>query len=46
MDLLRRLNREEEVTLLLVTHDPDAAAYADRIIHLRDGQICDEEEQP
>ena len=46
MDLLRRLNREEGVTLMLVTHDPDAAAYADRIVHLRDGRICDEDDQP
>ncbi len=46
MALLRRLNQEEGVTLMLVTHDPDAAAYADRIIHLRDGRICDKEDRP
>jgi putative ABC transport system ATP-binding protein len=39
MVLLRRLNREQGVTLLLVTHDPEAAAFADRVIQLRDGQI-------
>jgi putative ABC transport system ATP-binding protein len=39
MALLRHLNRDQGVTLLLVTHDPDAAAFADRVIHLRDGQI-------
>jgi putative ABC transport system ATP-binding protein len=39
MALLQRLNREEGVTLLLVTHDPEAAAFADRMIQLRDGQI-------
>jgi putative ABC transport system ATP-binding protein len=42
MALLRRLNREQGVTLLLVTHDPEAAGFADRIIHLRDGQIAGE----
>jgi ABC-type lipoprotein export system ATPase subunit len=39
MDLLRDLNRERGVTLILVTHDPEVAAYADRIVHLRDGEI-------
>jgi putative ABC transport system ATP-binding protein len=39
MALLRRLNRDQGVTLLLVTHDPEAAQYADRVIQLRDGQI-------
>jgi len=37
--LLRRLNRERGVTVLLVTHDPAAAAVADRVIHLRDGRV-------
>jgi putative ABC transport system ATP-binding protein len=40
MALLRNLNREQGVTLLLVTHDLDAAGFADRIVHLRDGQIA------
>jgi putative ABC transport system ATP-binding protein len=39
MALLRHLNREQGVTLLLVTHDAEAASFADRIIRLRDGQI-------
>jgi putative ABC transport system ATP-binding protein len=39
MVLLRRLNQEQGVTLLLVTHDAEAAGFADRVVHLRDGQI-------
>jgi putative ABC transport system ATP-binding protein len=41
MALLRTLNRDQGVTLLLVTHDLDAAGFADRVVHLRDGQIVD-----
>jgi putative ABC transport system ATP-binding protein len=39
LNLLQRLVREEGQTLLLITHDMDVAAIADRIVHLRDGQI-------
>ena len=39
MDLLRSLNREQGITLIVVTHDADVAAYASRTVHLRDGQI-------
>ena len=39
MALLRRLNRERGVTVLLVTHDPAAAAVTDRVIRLRDGRV-------
>jgi macrolide transport system ATP-binding/permease protein len=39
MSLLRELNAERGVTLIIVTHDPEVAAYADRIVHLRDGEI-------
>jgi putative ABC transport system ATP-binding protein len=45
MALLRHLNRQQGVTLLLVTHDPEAASFADRIIQLRDGQITEEAAQ-
>jgi putative ABC transport system ATP-binding protein len=41
MELLRRLNREQGVTLLLVTHDPEAARFADLVVYLRDGQIVE-----
>ena len=39
MRLLGELNSERGVTLIVVTHDPEVAAYADRIVHLRDGEI-------
>jgi putative ABC transport system ATP-binding protein len=41
--LLERLNREG-MTILMVTHDPQLGAHADRIIHLKDGRILREEE--
>jgi putative ABC transport system ATP-binding protein len=43
MQLLLDLNKKEGATLLIVTHDPEAAAVAERIIHIRDGQIESEE---
>jgi len=39
MALLRELNREQGLTLLVVTHDPEVAAFADRVIRLRDGKV-------
>lgn len=39
MALLARLNREQGVTLLVVTHDPDIAAFSHRVVRLKDGQI-------
>ena len=41
LKLLRDLNHDEAVTIVMVTHDPSAAAIADRIVILRDGRICD-----
>ncbi len=43
MALLLELNRTEGTTLLIVTHDPEVAEVAERIIYLRDGQIEKEE---
>jgi putative ABC transport system ATP-binding protein len=39
MKLLLDLNKSQGTTLLIVTHDPEVAAIAERIIHLRDGSI-------
>jgi ABC-type lipoprotein export system ATPase subunit len=36
--LLRHLNRDLGLTVLLVTHDANIAAYADQVVHLRDGR--------
>ncbi len=43
MALLQALNKEQGITLIVVTHDADVAAYADRIVHLKDGQVVNEE---
>ena len=39
IDLLFSLNREQGATLILVTHDPELAAYCDRILELDDGRL-------
>ena len=39
MDLLQRLNREQGITIVFVTHDPEIAQYCSRIVHFRDGRI-------
>jgi len=40
MNVIRALNRQRGVTVILVTHEPDIAAYADRVVTLRDGRIA------
>ena len=45
MDIIRRLNREQGVTVILVTHEADIGAYADRMIVMRDGKIASDERQ-
>ena len=39
LDLLRELNRTFRQTILMITHNPEAAAFADRIIRMRDGRV-------
>ena len=39
MELLKRLNREEKITMIIVTHDPNVAAQTNRIIRIKDGVI-------
>lgn len=43
MALFRRLNVEQGITILLVTHEPDIAAHADRLISFRDGKVIADE---
>ncbi|HBR09644.1 TPA: hypothetical protein DD712_00050 [Candidatus Acetothermia bacterium] len=42
MELLKRLKNEEGKTVIVVTHDPEVAAFAERVITLRDGLIVKE----
>jgi macrolide transport system ATP-binding/permease protein len=46
MDIITRLNREQGITIILVTHDADVAAYADRIVTFRDGSIISDTRKP
>ena len=46
LDLLAEAVREFGQTIVMVTHDPIAASYADRVIFLQDGRIVDEMTQP
>ncbi len=46
MRLLLELRAERETSIILVTHDPEVAAYADRQIFLRDGRVVDHTEVP
>ncbi len=39
LQMLRRSNQELKQTVLMITHNPEAAAIADRIVHMRDGKI-------
>ncbi|MET0365893.1 MAG: ABC transporter ATP-binding protein [Sphingobium sp.] len=39
MDLLTELNRESGITVLMVTHEPDMAAFARTIVHFKDGLV-------
>jgi len=46
LDLLRRSVREFGQTIVMVTHDPAAAGYADRAVFLADGHIVDTQDRP
>ena len=39
MDLLKSFNRERHLTIVMVTHEADIAAYAERTVHFVDGRI-------
>ena len=42
MNTIRRLNREKEITVLLITHHMDEAAQADRVVVREDGHVIDD----
>ncbi|MET7298665.1 ABC transporter ATP-binding protein [Embleya sp. NPDC005575] len=46
LGFLRRSVRESGQTIVMVTHDPNAASYADRVLFLADGKIVDEMHAP
>jgi len=46
LNMLRHSNRELGQTVLMITHNPEAAEYGDRIIHMRDGSIVAPEKDP
>jgi len=42
LTIIRELNRGEGLTVVLVTHDPEIAAFADRVLTFQDGRILDD----
>jgi putative ABC transport system ATP-binding protein len=46
LGMLRQSNRDLGQTVLMITHNPEAAEYGDQIIHMRDGQIVAPEQDP
>ncbi|NTW46101.1 MAG: ABC transporter ATP-binding protein [Candidatus Moranbacteria bacterium] len=43
LQILKELNEVDEQTIIMVTHNPEHLAYADRVIHMRDGRVIKEE---
>jgi putative ABC transport system ATP-binding protein len=43
MELLVALNRDQGITILMVTHEPDMAAYARRTVHFVDGRVAEDQ---
>jgi putative ABC transport system ATP-binding protein len=46
LNMLRETNQQLGQTVMMITHNPEAASVADRIIHMRDGQIVRPEDDP
>ncbi len=46
LNMLRQSNKDLGQTVLMITHNPEAAEYGDRIVHMRDGQIVAADEDP
>jgi putative ABC transport system ATP-binding protein len=41
LEVFKKLNKDEGITIIMVTHEPDELAYATRIINLRDGSLSE-----
>jgi putative ABC transport system ATP-binding protein len=46
LNMLRQSKQELGQTVLMITHNPEAAAYGDRIVHMRDGELVPAEKDP
>ena len=46
MSIFQRLNREQGITIVFVTHEPDIALHTRRVIHIRDGRVNSDEVVP
>lgn len=46
LNMLRQSNKELGQTILMITHNPEAAEFGDRIVHMRDGEIVPPEKDP
>jgi putative ABC transport system ATP-binding protein len=46
MAIFQRLNRDQGITVLFVTHEPDIARHTRRVLHIRDGRISQDEAVP
>ncbi|WP_112180505.1 ABC transporter ATP-binding protein [Paraliobacillus zengyii] len=42
MNMLEDINKQEQTSLLMVTHDPQAASYSDRVVFIQDGKLHSE----
>jgi putative ABC transport system ATP-binding protein len=46
MSVFQKLNRESGITIVLVTHEPDIAQFADRVVMVRDGRVVSDRQVP
>ncbi|MCM3741769.1 ABC transporter ATP-binding protein [Oceanobacillus luteolus] len=42
MTMLERINKEDQTTMMMVTHDPVAASYTERVVFIKDGKLFNE----
>ena len=46
LDKFKELHEKEHMTIIMVTHDPGIASYAERVIVLRDGEVVHDQPTP